>query len=165
MTIKAFIFNPFYENTYVINDDDKNAFVVDPGCYESYEKESICAYIEEEGLNVKAIINTHCHIDHVLGNFFMKEKYAATLYIPKGEKEVLDSVTSYAGMYGIDHYAPCEPDEFLKVGKLEIGNMTFDSIDAPGHSPGHLVFYNAKEKVLIGGDVLCLLYTSPSPRD
>jgi len=154
MFIKTFVFNPFYENTYVLYDQTNQAIVVDPGCYEEYEKNEITSFIENNDLNVQAVINTHCHIDHVLGNLFLKEKYGVPLKIPSGEKELLEAVKEYSTMWGINNYQPAEVDEFLKEGTLQIANLKFECILAPGHSPGHLVYYHQESGSLIGGDVL-----------
>lgn len=155
MKIKSFVFNPFYENTYVISSKAGNAFIFDPGCYETDEKEELQEYIHMNDLTVKAVINTHCHIDHVLGNDAMKLKYKVPLMIPKNELEVFDSVVAYAPQWGISGYRHAEVDSFLEEGdSLELDEIDFKLIEVPGHSPGHIMFYVAKEKIMIGGDVL-----------
>ncbi len=154
MFIKTFVFNPFYENTYIIYDETKAAAVVDPGCYEDFEKQEISTFIEESELNIKMVINTHCHIDHVLGNAFIAGQYNVPLKIPKGEVQLLEAVANYAGTWGINHYEPKDPDELLEEGDITIGNLNLKMILAPGHSPGHLIFHHEESKSVIGGDVL-----------
>lgn len=155
MLIKSFVFNPFHENTYVVSSKSGNAFIFDPGCYESYEKEELEEYIHMNDLKVKAVINTHCHIDHVLGNDAMKLKYKAPLMIPKNELEVFNSVVAYAPQWGINGYRHAEVDSFLEGGeKLELDEIEFEMIEVAGHSPGHIMFYEVNNKMMIGGDVL-----------
>ena len=154
MFIQTFVFNPFYENTYLIYDDDHVGFVVDPGCYEDYEKEELSKFIEEKKIKIDCVVNTHCHIDHVLGNAFIKEQYNVPIKIPSGEKDMLEAVKAYSTNWGINNYEAAEPDELLEEGHLKIGELTFQTILAPGHSPGHLVFYHQESGSLIGGDVL-----------
>ena len=154
MFIQTFVFNPFYENTYVIYDNNKTGFVVDPGCYEDYEKEELSKFIEENKIKIESVINTHCHIDHVLGNAFIKNRFKVPIKIPKGEKDMLEAVKAYSANWGINNYESSEPDELLEEGSFTIGELSFKSILAPGHSPGHLVFYHEPSKSLIGGDVL-----------
>lgn len=154
MTIHSLVFNPFYENTYVISDEDGVAIIVDPGCYESYEKDQLKSYILEQNLEVKVVLNTHCHIDHVLGNAFAKDEFNAELWVPEGEKSMLEAVADYASNWGIGHFEEATVDRFIGTEPIAIGQLKFDVRLAPGHSPGHLVFYNSDEKVLIGGDVL-----------
>ncbi len=155
MQIKSFIFNPFYENTYVMSSMKKNCMIFDPGCYEDYELAELKEYIHMNDLKVVAIINTHCHIDHVLGNEVLKCEYKVPLKIPKNEKEVFDSVPTYAPQWGMAHYRHAEVNEFLNSGDtLILDEIQMQMIEVPGHSPGHLMFYIQDEKVIIGGDVL-----------
>lgn len=155
MNIKSFVFNPFYENTIVLSSSEGNCYIFDPGCYEDYEQKELTDYIQMEGLNVKAIINTHCHIDHVLGNQFLKNHYNVPLMIPKNEVEVFDAVPAYAPQWGITSYEHASVDNYLVEGKsLELDELELKLIEVPGHSPGHIMFYIQKENILIGGDVL-----------
>lgn len=155
MNIKSFVFNPFYENTYVIYSQKGNCFVIDPGCYEDHEVEEVKEFIHMNDLNVKAILNTHCHIDHVLGNDTLKREYDISLKIPEHEKEVYDATPAYAPQWGITGYNHADVDEFLKEGQqLILDEIVLDIIEVPGHSPGHLMFYSENQKKIIGGDVL-----------
>ena len=154
MKIQVFEFNPFAENTYLLIDDKKNAVIVDPGCYEEHEIGEINGFISKENLTICAIINTHCHIDHVLGNYAMKNKYNVDLWVPINEKSVLKAIPSYAPSYGFHTYSEAEVDHWFQEGMLEFGGIQLKAIEVPGHSPGHMVFYNEVNKVLIGGDVL-----------
>lgn len=155
MNIKSFVFNPFYENTYVVSSEKGNCLIFDPGCYEDYELSELKEYIHMNDLNVIAIINTHCHIDHVLGNDALKFEYKVPLKIPKNEKEVFDSVPAYAPQWGMAGYKHAEVDEFLEDGDdLILDEIKLKMIEVSGHSPGHLIFYNEDRKVVIGGDVL-----------
>ncbi len=153
--IQSFVFNPFQENTYVVYDDTKEAVVVDPGCYDEDEKSELADFITENELTVKMLLNTHCHIDHVLGNQFVKEKFKTKLHIHPTEEFVLNAQKVIAPHYGIHRYEDSTPDSFLKEGdRLPFGNQEFLVLFVPGHSPGHIAFYNEKEKVVIAGDVL-----------
>ena len=69
--IQSFIFNSFQENTYILFDDTKECIIVDPGCYEKYEQKLLLDFVVKNKLNPVKLINTHCHIDHVLGNHFV----------------------------------------------------------------------------------------------
>jgi len=153
--IKEFVFNPFMENTYVVHDDTKEAVIFDPGCYEGYEQNQLVQYIAENDLNVTKLINTHCHIDHVLGNQFVLDKFQVPFYMHELDVPVLEAVPSYAAGYGFANYIPAKPTNFFTEGDvLKIGNVVFDIIHLPGHAPGHIGFMNEKERVFIGGDVL-----------
>ena len=67
-TIQIFIFNPFQENTYVLYDETKECVIIDPGCYDETEREKLVAFIEEKKLKPVKLLNTHGHIDHMIGN-------------------------------------------------------------------------------------------------
>ena len=72
--VKKFTFNPIQENTYVVYTEVGDAVIIDPGCYERHEEQALTDFISENELNVLALLNTHGHIDHVLGNAFVKRK-------------------------------------------------------------------------------------------
>ncbi|KYG81854.1 glyoxylase-like metal-dependent hydrolase (beta-lactamase superfamily II) [Roseivirga ehrenbergii] len=153
--IKPFTFNPFMENTYILFDETKEALIIDPGCYEKEEQDELVKFIESEGLKVKSLLNTHGHIDHVLGNDFVKRKFNVDLIIGEHDEETLRSVGVYAANYGFQNYTPAQPNKFLKEGDtVKFGNSVLKVYFTPGHAPGHIVFVNEEENVCIGGDVL-----------
>ncbi|MFT5914143.1 MAG: glyoxylase-like metal-dependent hydrolase (beta-lactamase superfamily II) [Flammeovirgaceae bacterium] len=156
LVIHPFTFNAFSENTYIISDSEtKECIIIDPGCYDSAEQMELTEYISSENLKVTKIVNTHCHIDHVLGNHFCKEKFKVKLAVPKGETEVLRAVSTYSDNYGFAKYASTEPDELLEnSGKIQVGNSKLEILYVPGHSPGHLAFYSSEQNFCINGDVL-----------
>lgn len=155
LQIKSFTFNPFMENTYLLYDESKEAAIFDPGCYEKYEQEELSRFIQEEGLTVTHLINTHCHIDHVLGNAFVKRKYNVPFYIHKKELPVLKSVITYAPNYGFAGYEEIDPDIYLsEEDTLKFGNSEMTILFVPGHAPGHLVFYHQPTAICIAGDTL-----------
>ncbi|HMI66120.1 MAG TPA: MBL fold metallo-hydrolase [Cyclobacteriaceae bacterium] len=155
MTIQTFVFNPFQENTIVAFDETKEAVVIDPGCYEPEERKELDDFISTQKLTVKYLLNTHCHIDHVLGNDYVKEKYKVKLLIHAYDEPLLRAVKNYAPNYGFAGYREALPDQFLKEGDtVQFGNTTLNVLFLPGHSPGHIGFYNREQKVILSGDVL-----------
>ena len=153
--VRSFTFNPFMENTYVVYDDSQEAVIIDPGCYESHEKQELLDFISANQLKVKYLLNTHGHIDHVLGNAFVKEKLGLSLWIGEKDLETLKSVEVYAPNYGFQGYQAAEPDHFLKEGdQVTFGSTTFKVLYVPGHAPGHIAFYCEAAGFCIGGDVL-----------
>lgn len=155
LQIKIFEFNAFQENTYLLYASNKECVIFDPGCYEKHEEEELISFVKQNGLNPSKIINTHCHIDHVLGNKFLKEHFGIPLFIPELEQEVYKSVKVYSDAYGFNQYQEAKVDGFINVGqKLIIGGSELGILLTPGHSPGHLVFVSKQQKFVIGGDVL-----------
>ncbi|MBH14534.1 MAG: MBL fold hydrolase [Cytophagia bacterium] len=155
LKIKSFTFNPYQENTYLIFDDSKEAVVIDPGNYEAYENELISKFIDENKLQLKKIILTHCHIDHCLGNKYLNEKYGAELLIPFDERDLYKNVENIATLFGFANYSHLDENEYLKEkDKIEFGDIKLDVLFLPGHSPGHLAFYFKNDNVCFSGDVL-----------
>lgn len=154
-TIKVFTFNPFSENTYILFDENKEAIVFDPGCYTVNEKKLLKKYIDDNGLKIKRLINTHCHLDHIFGNTFIEEEYGVTMECHVNEIPVLARAPIAGDMFGVPTPAQPTPSVFIEDNaEIEVGQMKLKAILAPGHSPGSLCFYNEVEKFLIGGDVL-----------
>jgi glyoxylase-like metal-dependent hydrolase (beta-lactamase superfamily II) len=154
--IDIFTFNPFQENTYIISDDQKNCVIIDPGCYEEHEEEALLTFINKRQLKPLALLNTHAHIDHVLGNSFVLDKFKIDHYLHSEDLITLNSVPKYAHLYGFAGYKPSpQPNKILKGGeKLVFGEIELDVFFTPGHAPGHVVFYNAENNFVINGDVL-----------
>lgn len=153
--IKSFVFNPFQENTYILYDETREAIIIDPGCFEKYEEKKLTDFVEKEQLKIKTIYNTHCHIDHVLGNDFCKRTFNVPLIIPEKEIDQFRAVKVYSMNYGIHNYSEAEPDKLLsEKDKIEFGNSSLEIFFIPGHSPGHLVFFNRQEQICIAGDVI-----------
>lgn len=155
LNIKSFAFNPFQENTYLLFDESGNGVLVDPGCYEKSEKSELENFIRDKNISIKLIVNTHCHIDHVLGNSWAKRTFGVDLLIHKNEIPVLKSVEVYAPNYGFHDYESAEPNGFLEEGEIiKVGTESLKILFVPGHAPGHIVFYHEPSNRLIAGDTL-----------
>jgi len=155
ISIKTLVFNPFTENTYLVIGEDNECIIIDPGCYTQEEKGQLANVIEQESLKVVGLLNTHCHIDHVLGNAFVKNTYNVPLQVPAGDEETLAAVPSYATNYGFPEYEHVAADELIKIDEvLNFGSIELKSLFVPGHSAGHVAFVNEQEKICLGGDVL-----------
>src|ERR1700742_587551 len=90
LALKAFIFNPVQENTYILYNEKKEACIIDPGCYFPEEEDILTLFIKEMGLKPILLLNTHCHLDHVFGNKFISETWNLIPYIHEKEKPVLE---------------------------------------------------------------------------
>ncbi len=154
--IKSFEFNPFSENTFLLYDETKECVIVDPGCYENHEKEELSSFIKDNALKPVRLINTHCHIDHVLGVKYIMESYGLDFHFHKKEMPIFESTEMVAQMYGIPNVEmPIAPSAFLdETDVVEFGVSKLDILFVPGHSPGHIAFVNKDQKFVISGDVL-----------
>ena len=154
--IQAFEFSPFQENTYVIADDaTREAVIVDPGCYDQAEKETLSQFIIDNKLNVKYLLLTHAHLDHVFGVAYVKRKFGVKAYLHALDQVIYDDVPTRCQVYGLRGYEPSDIDEYVKEGdQIQFGNTILEIIFVPGHAPGHVAFVNHAERYVIGGDVL-----------
>ena len=153
--IQSFTFNAFQENTYILYDETKEAVIIDPGCYDTNEQRALVNFIEKEQLKPVKLLNTHAHIDHMLGNNFVAEKYKIGLEMNKLDLEGLRRTTEYGQLYGFNVAPSPEPVVFLDEGdEIKFGNSILEILFTPGHSPGHITFYNKDQKFAIAGDVL-----------
>lgn len=101
------------------------------------------------------LLNTHSHIDHCVGNKFIKDKFNIPFLMNEQELKVLHASPEVGRMYGIFMEPSPEPDKLLEEeDTVTFGNTKLKVIFTPGHSPGSISFYNEKEKILISGDVL-----------
>lgn len=153
--IKTFTFNAFQENTYLLYDDKGEATLIDPGCYDLAERKELLDFVSTEKLRITQLLNTHCHIDHVLGNAWAKRTFGVTLKIHKADEEVLKAVEVYAGSYGFPGYESSEADGYLiEEEKINVGEETLEILFVPGHAPGHVVFFHRESLQCIAGDTL-----------
>jgi hydroxyacylglutathione hydrolase len=157
MNIKKFTFNPWQENSYVIYDDHSGeCALVDMGSTSEDDNEELAAFLEEESLTVKYIMNTHLHIDHILGNYSVKQRYNAPLLAHENDEFLIENAETYAEQIGfkLDNTPP-SIDEFIEDGQeITLGDIILKVIHVPGHTPGSVVFYSEKNKFLLSGDVL-----------
>jgi hydroxyacylglutathione hydrolase len=157
LRIVSFTFNGFAENTYLLIDEATRATaIVDPGAYSQAEQDTLRQYVAEHDLDVQYLLNTHAHIDHVLGNAFVLNTYPGIPFLLHAlDLPTLRAVPTYAGPYGFAAYEPAEPTGELVAGQvIKLGESELSVRFAPGHAPGHVVFYDAAGGQLVGGDVL-----------
>lgn len=155
ISLKKFTFNPYQENTYVLYDETDDCVIIDPGMYDGAEQNQMVNFIKENKLKPKLLLNTHCHIDHVLGNKFVFDNWGLKPQFHAAELPVLQAVVSYAPQMGMHYEVSPQPDVFLnETGVVQFGSSILELVFAPGHSPAHLCFYAREDNFLIGGDVL-----------
>lgn len=153
--IKSFAFNPFSENTYIVFNENKNAFIIDPGDFSEVENNILNQFIIDNELKVQNILLTHAHIDHVLGLQKAFDKYKVPILMHELEKEILDRNPMDANRFGF-FFKPFEGEiSYLNENEIiSLDDYEFQILHVPGHSPGHIAFYSEAQKFIISGDVL-----------
>ncbi len=152
--VAGITFNPFQENTWIIH-DGQEAILIDPGCWNSKEEHALEALLQDNGLKPVRLVLTHAHIDHVLGNAWVEKRFGLRPWMHRADLPLLEAAPRQGQLYGV----PCEPspapEGFLEAGEtIILGGLTLEVLFVPGHAPGHIALYCAKEGFLIGGDVL-----------
>jgi hydroxyacylglutathione hydrolase len=155
LKIKTFVFSPIEENTYLLYNEFNNCVIIDQGCYYPEEREELQAFITQSSLTPKLLLNTHCHLDHVFGNKFVADTFGLNLRIDEKEKAMLEFAPTSGLMYNMPFDNYTGELIFLKDGeKIVLDGDELEIISAPGHSPGHICFYCARQHFIISGDVL-----------
>ena len=154
--IQKFTFNLFSENTFVLWDDEsKETAIVDPGCSSTSEETILERFITDNNLNVKFLINTHCHIDHILGCEFVKQKFNPIYYAPELDLPLLKNANMQADKVGMEFSISILPEKYLKEGEdLSIGKNLLKFLFTPGHTLGEFCIHIPAIKTCITGDVL-----------
>ena len=152
MKIGKFVLGPVWTNCYiVINEGNRECFVVDPAtCPPEF-----VSYIKDAGLEVKAVLLTHGHFDHIMGlDGFLKE-FSVPVYACEAEKELLESaqLNSSASMLG-QPYTFSGAEYVTNRQNLKIAGFEIQVIYTPGHTGGGCCYYIPAENVLFSGDTL-----------
>lgn len=151
MKIEKFVTGIISTNCYVVqNEDTKEAVIIDPANY----PKKMRAYINEEGLEIKAILLTHGHFDHIMGIDDILAEFDIPVYVHEDEKELInDAVLNESKTY-TNGYTFAKA-EYLKDGQiLELAGYCFQVIHTPGHTSGGVCYYVESEDTLFSGDTL-----------
>lgn len=157
MKYKIFVNNPWQQNTILLYDETSEAVIIDCGCFNVNENKKVEDFISENNLKLVALLSTHLHIDHILGNKFIKERYSLDAQVGEADMFLIEDAVAYAaqlGLRGVEQ-PPCPSSKFLSEGDIvKFGNTSLYVYEVPGHSPGSLCFYSEANKLLIVGDAL-----------
>lgn len=153
--VSTFTFNDFAENTYILHDETGECVIIDPGCQKSTEQKELTTFIDSRKLKPVALINTHCHIDHILGNGFVADKYKLPLHLHEDELITMREAASWASLFEMSINEGPERKIFISEGDIiQFGNSLLETFLTPGHSRASLSFYSKADKLVVSGDVL-----------
>ena len=156
LQINQFTFGPFGENTYVIsNAQSAECIIIDPGCSNFSEKQELADFIIKNSLKPQALVNTHCHIDHILGNRFIFDQFQLKPLLHQDDLQWLNDLERIGQVYNIPAEASPAPERYLIDQSIEnwLGH-DFKVIHTPGHSLGSISLVQEEMKWVIAGDVL-----------
>jgi glyoxylase-like metal-dependent hydrolase (beta-lactamase superfamily II) len=150
LDVRAFTVGPVQENAYIVRTDAdaRQAVIVDPG----EEAERLLQAAQELGVQLEAILLTHCHFDHIGAVAPVARATGAPVYCPQLEQPLLTDIMSWVPP-GFGPFESHEPEHTLAGGeRLRLAGLDIDVISTPGHSPGHVTY--AATGALFSGDVL-----------
>ncbi len=154
--ILTFTGGGFAENGYLmVFPDQGTAVAIDPGA----ESPSMVSRLQDEGVDLEAILLTHAHLDHVEGIPALREAApSAPIYLHPGDRRIYDGVEAQARAFNLPTIGPLPPpDREIQAGDvLTFGGVEFEVRFAPGHAPGHVIFYLKDQGVAFVGDVVFL---------
>ncbi|MEO5860571.1 MAG: MBL fold metallo-hydrolase [Pyrinomonadaceae bacterium] len=163
MIVETFVQTAFQQNTRVVSCGlTREAICIDPG----EPSDEMAGYIKEGGLDLKAIILTHGHLDHVGGTAFVKNEFPdAEVLLHQEEDDLYSSLPQQPLMMGMqphqlaamgmDYGSPPKATKFVEHGEvLRIGELKFEIRHCPGHTLGHIVLAEHDKQIVFTGDCL-----------
>lgn len=157
LNIKRFVCNPFQENCYVVNDNAKEAVIIDCGALYTEERKAVTEYIRENDLSVKHLLATHAHIDHNFGNNTIKDEFGLLPEVSSADALLMDKLKEQAVILAniqLDYEMPAVGRFLNENNVIEFGNHKLTILPTPGHTPGSVFFYCREENVAFSGDTL-----------
>lgn len=156
MQVKPFVVNPFYMNCYVYHDEvTRNGIIIDPGVSNDKEIGEIETYLNNRKILIKAIINTHGHIDHIMGNKWAKDFLNVPIYLNEKDLGLVKSAPVQAEMFGLDIPVLPAPDVFVNDSEqIEFENFKLKILETPGHSKGSITLIDELNRTMFCGDCL-----------
>lgn len=155
MKIACLPFNPIQENTYVVWDDTKECVVIDAGNSNPREDAALDDFIDRQGLKPVLAANTHGHFDHTLGVGHLKQRYGIPFALSEKDRFLLDNAAVSGSLFGVKTGPMPAIDRDLDAEtEIRFGNSVLRILRTPGHTPGHVAFYEPESKALFTGDTL-----------
>lgn len=155
ITLKTFEFNPFQENTYILSDEIGECIIIDAGCYAENEFKKLFNYIASNKLNPVRLVNTHGHVDHILGVKGVSDHFGLKPEIHMLDLYLVENASEHAKMFGFEIPALPIFNNFLEEGvNIRFGNSELEVLYVPGHTTGSVAFFARNDNFVITGDVL-----------
>lgn len=155
ITVKKFVFNAFQVNSYVLYDETNECIIIDPSVSSDEELAELTGFIEKNRLKPVLLVNTHAHIDHIIGNDQVASHYKIKLAAHKESLGFLKNADVYAASFGLPMEGIKPIDYFIEEGqKVKFGTSCLTTFYTPGHADGSICLYAEKDGFVVTGDVL-----------
>jgi glyoxylase-like metal-dependent hydrolase (beta-lactamase superfamily II) len=153
--IESLTYNSFQVNTYLVWDDTGECMVIDPAFHSGEEKHAFDQRVSAKGLRLIGQVNTHCHVDHLLGVKHIQHHYGLKFRAHRDEERQLQRAPLMGEVFGLQ----LEPIEAIEVTiqdeeLVNVGDHRLKALHVPGHSQGSLAFYSEEGGFVITGDAL-----------
>ncbi len=153
--VSRFVFNSFGVNTYILTDSSGKCLIIDPACQSGQEESSLSDFISANHLQPVGMLNTHFHIDHIVGNTFICNLYNLRPQCHKNSKMFWETAVEFGSVFGIKVENLITPVDFIEEGDtISFGASEIQVLYTPGHADGSVCLVNHAERYVIAGDVL-----------
>ncbi len=153
--IQGFTLNPYQENTWLIADDEGACAIIDPGCSTAQEQRLLLDYLDSQQWTPVLLLNTHGHIDHILGNAWAVKTFDIPFCTHPLVVDELAAAPAWGMVMGLKGEPSPAPTYFVEHGDVvQVGQETLEVLFTPGHAAGHISFYHRAGGHLFSGDVL-----------
>lgn len=154
MQVESFTFNPFMTNCYLCHDQGE-AVLVDASCDGEAECAEVMDIIEEKNLDVRHLLLTHAHVDHIFGCRYFEEQFGQRFCAHEGAVPFIERADEQATAFGVEVDPPSVPTTLLSEGDtVSFGDVTLEVLHTPGHSPDSISFVDRGSRQALTGDVL-----------
>jgi hydroxyacylglutathione hydrolase len=154
MQVESFTFNPFMTNCYLCHDQGE-AVLIDASCDTGAECEEVMRVIEKHDFEVRHLLLTHAHVDHIFGCRFFEEQFGGRFKAHEAAEPFIERADEQATAFGVEVDPPSVPTTHLGEGDtISFGDVTLDILHTPGHSPDSISFVHHPSAQAVTGDVL-----------
>ena len=155
MKIACLPFNPIQENTYVVWDDTRECVIIDAGNSSPREDAALDNFIAQQGLKPVLAANTHGHFDHTMGVEHLRQRYGIPFALSGKDRFLLENAATSGAVFGVKIGTMPPVDRDLDAEEeIRFGRTALRILRTPGHTPGHVSFYEPQSKALFTGDTL-----------
>lgn len=155
VSVKVFPHNLYQMNAYLLYDESGEGVLIDAGNSNENEFREIVDFVAQKQITLKMLLNTHAHIDHIVGNDAILKEFELKLYAHKAGLNFYETVSEYGSALGYSIEKTHLPDVFIEDGDIiEFGNSKLKVLYTPGHADGSVCFYDAENGYVVVGDVL-----------